>query len=586
MKLSQLFTKTSKNAPADETAVNAKLLIQAGFIHKEMAGVYAYLPLGKLVLDNIAHIVREEMNAVGGQEVQMTVLQPRELFEKTNRWDDAVVDNWFKTKLANGTELGMGLTHEEPIVDVLKDFVSSYKDLPVSVYQIQSKFRNELRAKSGLLRGREFTMKDMYSFARSQEEHTEVYEKAAVAYAKVYERLGIGDITYRTYADGGYFTEKFSDEFQTRSEIGEDLVFHVPDTDLHFNQEVAPSRMSQPNPHQEPLELKEVAGEGVIGVEALLEQLHITIEQSTKTLFFVTDGNELVAAAVRSDYDVNELKLAKAIGCKSLRLADEVLVKQHTGAELGYAGLLHLPADISLYCDDSLEGLCNFETGANKTGYHAVNVNFERDVSKPERFYDFKEAKKGDSHPETGKAYEVFKACEVGNIFPLESKYTDALDLYYTDESGKQQSIIMGCYGIGISRLMGVIAQEFADNKGLVWPESIAPAKVYLARVGNEPEVIKQADELYELLTSSGTLVLYDDRDIRPGQKFADADLMGIPYRVVISPKLVESSTLEIKARRADESEVLPREDVIRRLTNKQRNSDQNNHANSPDKEQ
>src|SRR5690606_18565386 len=225
MKLSQLFTKTRKDAPADETAKNAQLLIQAGFIHKEMAGVYAYTPLGLRVLENIKQIVREEMNAVGGQEVQMTVLQPKDLFEKTDRWDDEKVDNWFKTKLVNGSELGMGLTHEEPIVDALKDYINSYKDLPIYVYQIQSKFRNELRAKSGLLRGREFTMKDMYSLARSQKEHDELYEKAAKAYTKVYDRLGIGDITYRTYADGGIFTKKFSDEYQTLSSIGEDIIY-------------------------------------------------------------------------------------------------------------------------------------------------------------------------------------------------------------------------------------------------------------------------------------------------------------------------------------------------------------------------
>jgi prolyl-tRNA synthetase len=434
MKLSQLFTKTSKNAPADETAVNAKLLIQAGFIHKEMAGVYAYLPLGKRVLDNIATVVREEMNAIGGQEVQMTVLQPKDIFEKTDRWDDAKVDNWFKTKLANGTELGMGLTHEEPIVDALKDFVSSYKDLPISVYQIQSKFRNELRAKSGLMRGREFTMKDMYSFARTQDEHDEIYERVAKAYACVYDRLGIGDITYRTYADGGIFTQKFSDEFQALSPIGEDTIY------VHEGKRVA---------------------------------------------------------------------LNKEI------LTDENLAK--------------------------------------------LGIDKSELVEK--------------------------RGVEVGNIFPLESKYSDALDLYYTDEKGARQSIIMGCYGIGISRLMGLLAELFADDRGLVWPESIAPAKVYLARVGDDPEVVKQADELYETLTSNGTLVLYDDRDTRPGQKFADADLMGIPYRVVISPKLVESSTLEIKTRAASEAEVLPKEEAIKRLIDNKQTSEYN-YPNSPEKEQ
>jgi prolyl-tRNA synthetase len=238
MRASNLFTKTRKNAPADETARNAQLLMRAGYVHKMMAGVYAYMPLGKRVLDNISTIIREEMDGVGGQEVQMTALQPKELWEKTDRWDDKKVDNWFKTRLANGTELGVGLSHEEPIVDSLHPFVGSYKDLPLYVYQIQTKFRNELRAKSGLLRGREFIMKDMYSFARTQAEHDVLYEKVAAAYLRVFERLGLGDSTYRTYADGGYFTEKFSDEFQTVSPIGEDTIYIDEAKRLAVNKEI------------------------------------------------------------------------------------------------------------------------------------------------------------------------------------------------------------------------------------------------------------------------------------------------------------------------------------------------------------
>lgn len=415
MKMSQLFTKTSKNVPADEVSKNAQLLIKAGYIHKEMAGVYAYLPLGKRVLDNIANIVREEMNAVGGQEVQMTALQPKDIFEKTNRWDDKVVDNWFKTALKNGTELGLGLTHEEPIVDVMKDFVSSYKDLPIFVYQIQNKFRNELRAKSGLLRGREFVMKDMYSLARNQEEHAELYERAAKAYARVYERLGIGDITYRTYADGGYFTDKFSDEFQTISPVGEDTVYVHEGKKLAINKEV--------------------------------------------------------------------------------------------------------------YNDETLE----------KVGLKKEDLVEKRGV-------------------------------EVGNIFPLESKYSDALGVYYTDESGKEQSIIMGCYGIGISRLIGVLAEHFSDDKGLVWPEAVAPFKVYLARLGDDPEVVEMAENMYNDLTQIGVAVIYDDRDVRPGGKFADADLMGIPYRLVVSSNTIAEKKFEIKARTEAQPQFVAKEEVIKML--------------------
>ncbi len=414
MRSSQLFTKTSKTVPGDEVARNAQLLIQAGFIHKEMAGVYAYLPLGLRVLENIKNIVREEMNAIGGQEVSMTTLQPRDIWEKTDRWDDKKVDNWFKTKLANGTELGVGLTHEEPVVDMAGNFVHSYKDLPFFTYQIAPKFRNELRAKSGLLRGREFLMKDMYSFARTQEEHEQLYEQAVQAYYRVYERLGLGDTTYRTYADGGIFTSRFSDEFQTLSEVGEDRLFVDEEKKIAINEEI---------------------------------------------------------------------------------LTDENLQK---------LGL-------------------NRDTLIEKRGV------------------------------------------EVGNTFHLESKYTDALDVYYVDDQGNKQSIIMGCYGIGISRLMGVIAERFSDDKGLVWPENVAPFQVYLVRIGGD-QAIKHADALYDELTSLGITVLYDDRDERPGTKFADAELIGIPHRVTVSDRLVESGAYEYVARNGGEVVELTRHELLAKL--------------------
>lgn len=415
MKLSQMFTRTIKNAPADEVARNAQLLIQAGYIHKEMAGVYVFMPLGLRVLENIKDIIKEEMNAVGGQEVQMTVLQPKEIFEKTDRWDDEKVDNWFKTKLVNGTELGMGLTHEEPIVDMLSNYINSYKDLPILVYQIQNKFRNELRAQAGLLRGREFVMKDMYSFARDQAEHDKIYEEVAQAYTRVYDRLGIGDITYRTYADGGIFTDRFSDEFQMLSDIGEDTLYIDENKKIAVNKEV--------------------------------------IE------------------------------------------------------------------------DDRLE---------------------QTDIDK-------------------GRLIEK-KAIEVGNIFPLESKYTDALGVYYMDANGAQQKIIAGCYGIGVSRLVGAIAEHFADQKGLVWPENIAPARVYIAQIGSDESVVAASQELHDQLESRGVTVLYDDRDVRPGQKFADADLMGIPHRVVLSAKTLSEQKVEYKARTSDDSRMITKLELFNLL--------------------
>lgn len=414
MRLSQLFTKTSKTTTADETAKNAQLLIKAGYIHKEMAGVYAYLPLGLKVLENIKQVVREEMDAIGGQELIMTNLQARDLWEKTGRWDDKTVDIWFKTKLKDDSEIGLAWSHEEPIVQMIKQHVNSYKDLPISVYQFQTKLRNELRAKSGILRGREFLMKDMYSLSTDTAQHDKYYDQVIEAYKKIYDRLGIGKDTYVTFASGGAFT-KFSHEFQTLCDVGEDVIF------LHRGKNIA----------------------------------------------------------------INE----------------EILD------------------------DESLQKL-----------------GLKRDE------------------------LEELKSSEVGNIFNFGTDKSEKLSLIFTDESGKRQFVHLGSYGIGISRVMGVIAEKFSDDRGLVWPEAVAPAKVYLARLGDSREVVKQADELYENLTAAGAQVLYDDRDLRPGEKFADADLLGIPYRVVVSDKTVAAGNFELKARTDDTAQSADRAKLLKTL--------------------
>lgn len=414
MRTSQLFTKTRKQAPADETAKNAQLLIQAGYIHKEMAGAYAFLPLGKRVLENVVQIIREEMNAIGGQELSMTALQSKELWEKTDRWDDTKVDNWFKTTVNGGGETALAITHEEPITNMLKPFITSYKDLPLSVYQFQTKFRNEMRAKSGLMRGREFLMKDLYSFNTSKNTHDVFYEQATEAYKRVFERLGIGGITYVTFASGGIFAP-FSHEFQTLSSVGEDTIYVHEAKGIAINQEV---------------------------------------------------------------------------------YTDEVL------AELG--------------------------------------VNKDELVEKT--------------------------AVEVGNIFTLGSRFSEALELTFTDEDGTVKPVFMGSYGIGPSRLVGLLAEHFADDKGLVWPVQVAPFKVYVARLGNKPEVVAAADALYSRLTENNITVLYDDSDKRPGEKFADADLMGIPYRLVISDKTVQNNQYELKGRTAEQAEMLTEAELFNTL--------------------
>jgi len=547
MHVSKLFTKTLKQAPAEEVAKNAQLLIRAGYVYKVMAGVYAYTPLGLQVLENIKQIVREEMTAIGGQELIMSSLQPRETWEQTGRWDEKVVDIWFKSHLQDGTEIGFAWSHEEPIITMLKQYIASYKDLPVYVHQFQTKLRNEVRAKSGILRGREFVMNDMYSCTLNAEKHAEFYQAAMDAYTRVFQRVGLGDETYITYASGGAFT-KYSHEFQTICEAGEDYIFVVPSTNQAFNAEIAPVRAAPVEQSDTLAELAFLENADIVGVDALVKELNIAITSSTKTMLYNTNKG-MVAAVVRSDYKLNEDKLKAVSDADWLQLASSEQVQEATGATLGFAGMYNLPDSILLYVDESCEHLTNFETGANKTGKHAYNVNWERDVARPAQFYDIKVAKAGDLHPETGEAYVIHKTVEVGNIFDFGRQKSQEMEFAYTDESGERAYVHLGSYGIGITRLMGVIAEKYADEAGLVWPENVAPYQVYIARLGEDEAVVRAADTLYDELKNAGLTVLYDDTERRPGEKFADADLLGMPHRVVVSAKTVANNEYEYKKR-------------------------------------
>ena len=411
MRLSKNFTRTIKQTPADEVSRNAQLLIRAGYVYKTMAGVYSYTPLGLRVLEKIKQIVREEMNAIDSQELIMSSLQRKELWQETGRWSDDLVDVWFKSKLQDDTEVGFGWTHEEPIVEMLRSYLKSYKDLPMSVYQFQNKFRNELRAKSGIMRGREFVMKDMYSVHASKEDLDKYYEQVIEAYKRCYQRLGLGDDTYVTFASGGAFT-KFSHEFQTLCEAGEDYIY------LHRGKNIA----------------------------------------------------------------INE----------------EVI-------------------------DDAAR-----ELGVDRSELEKV------------------------------------KTAEVGNIFNFGTQKSQEMNLTFTDASGAEQYAYMGSYGIGITRVMGVIVEKLADDKGLVWPENIAPARVYLVQIGSESKAV--ADELYATLVDAGIEVIYDDRDERPGVKFADAELMGIPTRVTVSDRLLKDKKWEVTARTTGEQKLLTADELLATL--------------------
>lgn len=410
MKRTNLFTKTTKTAPADETSLNASLLIRAGYVHKEMAGVYAYLPLGLRTLEKIKTIIRKEMNAIGGEELLMTNLQPTDVWRSTGRWNDDTVDIWFKTQLKNDEPLGLAWSHEEPILKMLSEYVYSYKDLPVSVYQFQTKLRNELRAKSGIMRGREFLMKDMYSVHADKADLERFYNQVIEAYQRIYDSLGIGKNTFVTFASGGAFT-KFSHEFQTICEAGEDWLYLDRSNNIAVNEEV---------------------------LESAVKDLRL-------------DKNKL----------------------------------------------------------------------------------------------------------------EKVRSAEVGNIFNFGTDKARQMGINFQTKDNQSQPLYYGSYGIGVTRVMGVIAELFADDKGLVWPDSVAPFKVSLVTIGCDEVVLSAAQRVIEILEKSDIDVLWDDRDVRPGEKFADSDLIGLPHRIVISPKTVEAGIIEYKARNQSESKLIDLEQLI-----------------------
>ncbi|HSW97477.1 MAG TPA: proline--tRNA ligase [Candidatus Saccharimonadales bacterium] len=566
MRYSHLPIKTSKMLNRDLHAKNARLLIQAGFIHQEIAGVYTFLPLGLRVLKKIEDIIREEMDKIG-VETLMPSLGPIENWKISHRFES--VDVLMKTtpanekaKAKNDTEYVLNPTHEDIVTPLFKDFNRSYKDFPFAAYQIQTKFRNEPRAKSGLLRCREFRMKDLYSFHVSEADLQVYYEKSKEVYWKVFEQLGLGHHTsFLTLASGGDFTKGYSHEFQTICDSGEDIVFHVKSKNITFNREVAPSKCPIIDDADEKLKpLKNVRGEGVIGVEDLAKHLQVSPEKTIKTLIFETETGEAIVAAVRGIYDVHEEKLKKIVGCNDLKLASPQKVKEVTGAEIGYAGIINLPKNLQVYLDASIETMHNFETGTNKTNYHTTNVNFDRDIKRPEKFYDIKIAREGDLYPETGEVYEVYKTAEIGNIFPLNTKFSKAFGYKYVDENGQDQDVYMGSYGIGSSRVMGVIVEKYADEKGLVWPDNIAPFQAYLVGLDKE-----RADFIYEKLLQNNIEVFYDDRNVSAGDKFFDADLMGIPTRLVVSKKT--NGSVEWKKRTEDKKELLSLEAVIENFT-------------------
>lgn len=575
MFLSHIFAKTTKESSAESGSANADLLERGGFIHKTMAGVYSYLPLGTRVLRKIEDILREEMDTIGS-EVFLPSLAPVENWQKTGRFEtvnvlfQATPANAFSAK-HNDAQYVLGSTHEEIITPLVQRYCNSYQDFPTAAYQIQTKFRNEPRPKSGILRGREFRMKDLYSFHVSEEDMLDYFfHKAIPAYTAFFQRVGLGEKTDIVLASGGDFSKEYSREFQTRCETGEDLIFHVPGSDVFYNREIAPSKARVwDNSSEEEKPREDVVGKGIIGVEELAEFMKIEVERTSKTLLLETDAGQFVAAVVRGGYDVNEEKLCKVLSCRSVRLASADVVKKVTGAEVGYAGPIGLPDDVRVVWDESTAGRKNFECGANKTHEHSININFGRDIEEPEQFYDIKTAKEGDCDPESGKTYETFYGSEVGNVFTLYTKFSDSFGFTFTDKDGKQKPVYMGCYGIGTTRVMGVLAEVCHDEHGLLWPENVAPARVHIVPIAKKEEdaPYKEALDLYTQLEKKGVECLFDDRlGDTVGSRLADADLIGIPLRIVVSEKTLKGKGVEVKERKTGEVTLLSAKECMQKI--------------------
>lgn len=562
MRYTKLHLKTTKETPADEEAASAQLLVRAGFIKKEMAGVYSFLPLGLRILRKITQIVREEMDAADAVELLMPVLCPKDNWEATGRWEG--FDVLFRVALSGDKEAALCPSQEEVVTPLVKHYYGSYKDFPLCLYHFQTKFRNEPRAKSGLLRCREFLMKDGYSFHTSQEDFEAYYEQMKQAYFQVYSRLGIGDITHLVAASGGAFS-KYSHEFQTLSEVGEDTIYIDSITGEAWNREIATGIPDAKNTEEAEKPQDQVKAQRGVTVEANADHYGVPTWRILKTLLFKTELGGYIAAMIRGDLEVNEDLLSDLVG-QSLTPATEECLKKWN-LPRGFIGPVELPAEITLYADSSTKTVKNFITSNNCLHQDIVNFNVERDAPGAS-FGDFA-VPTADFLSPNGNAYTVERAVEVGNIFPLGTRFSDAFDLKYLNEDGKSMPVIMGCYGIGVSRLMGILAEIFRDAQGLRWPKAVAPFQVYIAPIGKTDAPYQKAEELETLCNKMGVEVLLDDRRdrrISPGQKFADQELLGIPVRVVVSERSLERGIVEWVDRLSGQMQEVALEDIQTQL--------------------
>ncbi|MBI2852248.1 MAG: proline--tRNA ligase [Chloroflexi bacterium] len=553
MRVSQLFGKTQREIPAEADTVSHQLMLKAGMIRQVAAGVYAYLPLAWRVLKNIENIIRDEMDKAGGQEILMPALQPLELWQKSGR-DRAFGEGLFVLTDRRDRKLALGPTHEEVVTELVKYNVQSYRDLPQLLYQIQTKFRDEPRPRGGLIRTREFSMLDLYSFDADEAGLDLSYNKMVEAYRNIFERCGLPAVMVE--ADSGAIGGKASHEFMLIAESGENEIITCNGCTYAANVEKAQFIKTKVG-GGEPLPLEEVSTPGMASIEQVAGFLNVPEKRTLKAVFYMADG-QLVFIVIRGDLAVNEVKLKNALGGADIRLA--------THAEVSQAGLVPGAASpigvegIKVIADDSITSGTNFVAGANKPGTHLKNVNYPRDFT-PDTVTDIARARAGDKCVKCGGALQSSNGIEVGHTFKLGTFLSETLGAVFVDQSGVSRPIIMGCYGIGVGRLLAAAIEQNHDNKGIIWPKPIAPFQIHLCPLYMEnPQVVTAAEKLYEEYRSKNVEVLLDDRPESPGVKFNDADLLGIPLRITISPRSLEKNSIETKWRWEKESKLQPLE--------------------------
>ncbi len=566
MHLSQVLISTLREDPADAEIPSHRLLARAGYIVKTAAGIYTYSPLMWRTLKKIMQIVRDELDREGAQELMMPILQPRELWESSGRWERYVADGIMYTlQDRKGADMCLGPTHEEVITAFANAAVNSYKQLPINLYQIQDKFRDEIRPRFGLMRGREFIMMDAYSFDADQEALDEAYAKMSRAYHRIFERCGLEFGAVQ--ADAGAIGGSGSEEFMVFADAGEDAILRCPATGYAANVERAGSIPPEAPAATDPAALEKHETPDIRTVEQLEGFFSMPAAAMAKTVLYEatwSDRDEVVAVMMRGDLEINEVKLVNALDCLALKLADDEKIKATTGAEVGFAGPVGLSEDVRLFADETLRGRTNLLTGCNETGYHCLNVNLGRDCREPE-FADLRKARAGETEPGGGGVLEEVRGIEVGHIFKLGTKYSSAMNATFSSQEGKPAPFVMGCYGIGVSRTAQSAVEQNHDDAGIIWPAPIAPFEVVVAVLDyKKDDVMAIGTKIYEDLRAAGVDACLDDRPVRPGPKFKDLELLGFPLQITVGRKAGEG-IVEFSERRNREKVDLSIDDAIAR---------------------